>query len=344
MTTHFLQFLRPGGLSTRPKTDSQSADDAVAGAVVIPFQHRSNRSSSIHRGRKGTGAVHDGTDLANVSFGLGDTTAAPTSFVPTVPANAGAVTGADTGSVAPSPLSGICSSDRVGSSVLPFAASPSKRDGQFGRDKSVDRIGAHAGPVSRSRVGIPYVRASVAPADRVVTELAFPTQGFVRGAAKSDISPAERDAGSEPASTTGVGSRGFIVLKGGRPDIASCEPKGVARIAGGGSSASCSHSLRLASGFANKSSSGGERERSEDMSQRNRQDGAVLEMLEEAESRLRHGDGTGMRILRTAITDLNRMVQERVLLERAQRIGLTAPTVVRGLAEYQREREKGDSA
>jgi hypothetical protein len=80
------------------------------------------------------------------------------------------------------------------------------------------------------------------------------------------------------------------------------------------------------------------------MSQRNRQDGAVLEMLEEAESRLRHGDRTGMRILRTAITDLDRMVQERVLLERAQRIGLTAPTVVRGLAEYQREREKGDSA
>jgi hypothetical protein len=80
------------------------------------------------------------------------------------------------------------------------------------------------------------------------------------------------------------------------------------------------------------------------MSQRNRQDGAVLEMLEEAESRLRHGDRTGMRILRTAITDLDRMVQERVLLERAQRIGLTAPTVVRGLSEYQREREKGDSA
>jgi hypothetical protein len=288
MTIHFLQFLRPGVLSTRPKTDSQSADDAVAGAVVIPFQHRSNRSSSIHRGRKGPEAVQDGTDLANVSFGLGDTAAAPTSFIPTVPANAGAV--------------------------------------------------------SRSRVGIPYLRDSVAPTDRVVTELAFPTQGFVRSAAKSDISPAERDAGSEPASTTGVGSRGFIVLKGGRPDIASCEPKGVARIAGGGSSASCSHSLRLASGFANKSSSGGERERSEDMSQRSRRDGAVLEMLEEAESRLRHGDGTGMRILREAITDLDRMVQERVLLERAQRIGLTAPTVVRGLSEYQRQREKGDSA
>jgi hypothetical protein len=295
----------------------------------------------MYEGRKGTEAVHDGTDLAASA-------AAPTSFVPTVPASAGAVNSGDAlvcQSEGPGCNgSGVVTVDRVGSSVLPFAASPSKRDGHFGRDKSVDRIGAHAGPVSRSRVGIPYVRASVAPADRVVTELAFPTQGFVRGAAKSDISPAERDAGSEPASTTGVGSRGFIVLKGGRPDIASCEPKGVARIAGGGSSASCSHSLRLASGFANKSSSGGERERSEDMSQRNRQDGAVLEMLEEAESRLRHGDRTGMRVLRSAITDLDRMVQERVLLERAQRIGLTAPTVVRGLAEYQREREKGDSA
>jgi hypothetical protein len=280
MTTHSFLIPRAGGLSTRPKTDSQSADDAVAGAVVIPFQHRSNRSSSILRGRKGTEAVHDGTDLAASA-------AAPTSFVPTVPASAGAV--------------------------------------------------------SRGRVGIPYVRDSVSPTDRVVTELAFPTQGFVRGAAKSDISPAERDAGSEPASTTGVGSRGFIVLKGGRPDIASCEPKGVARIAGGGSSASCSHSLRLASGFANKGS-GGERERSEDMSQRNRQDAAVLEMMEEAESRLRHGDRTGMRVLREAISDLDRMVQERVLLERAQRIGLTAPTVVRGLSEYQRAREKGDSA
>jgi hypothetical protein len=80
------------------------------------------------------------------------------------------------------------------------------------------------------------------------------------------------------------------------------------------------------------------------MTQRERQDTVVLEMLEDAEHRLRHGDRTGMRVLRSAISDLDRMVQERVLLERAQRIGLTAPTVVRGLAEYQREREKGDSA
>jgi hypothetical protein len=80
------------------------------------------------------------------------------------------------------------------------------------------------------------------------------------------------------------------------------------------------------------------------MAQRERQEVAVLERLEDAEHRLRHGDRTGMRVLRSAISDFDRMMQERVLLERAQRIGLTAPTVVRGLAEYQRQQQKGDSA
>ena len=77
------------------------------------------------------------------------------------------------------------------------------------------------------------------------------------------------------------------------------------------------------------------------MSQRDRQEISVLERLEDAESRLQHGDRTGMRVLRLAISDLDRVIQERVLIERAQRLGMNAPTVVREWNRYQRQ-ENGD--
>ena len=76
------------------------------------------------------------------------------------------------------------------------------------------------------------------------------------------------------------------------------------------------------------------------MGQRERQEMQVLERMEEAEGRLCRGDRTGMRILREAISDFDRILQERVLLERAERLGLTAPTVVRGFAEYQRSSKR----
>jgi hypothetical protein len=76
--------------------------------------------------------------------------------------------------------------------------------------------------------------------------------------------------------------------------------------------------------------------------QRERRDTEVLEVFEEAFSLLRHGGNRdGLTMLSNGITALDRHIQEQRIIERAQRIGFTAPSVIRAIHEYQRQFPEG---
>ena len=187
--------------------------------------------------------------------------------------------------------------------------------------------------VSRGRTGVAYPRAvALSPS---VERTQLPT-----GVLSTDRVVVISDRRKEAQVSVGL-----RVLKGGlstnsiNNSAAFNVPN--SSTAGGGTYSPCTnHSLRLVTGGANKDTNGGDW-RDAEMSQRDRQEISVLERLEDAESRLRHGDRTGMRVLRLAISDLDRVIQERVLIERAQRLGMNAPTVVREWNRYQRQ-ENGD--
>ena len=198
-----------------------------------------------------------------------------------------------------------------------------------------------AGPVSRGRSGSPYWRSGVATrtatpsTDRSsVNALASPAWGRVNGSTEQHSATGPSHEWTQAGSTSGDVPTGWRVVRGGRSGTIT---KPTAVSVGGGRSAPHLHIVTAGVNDANKD--GGEESDDEGM-QRERQEIAVLERLEEAQSRLRHGDKTGMRVLNEAITDLDRLVQERVLIERAQRLGLNAPTVVRGFSEYRKQMQR----
>ncbi len=192
--------------------------------------------------------------------------------------------------------------------------------------------------VSRGRTGIAY------PRGEVLVDALSHTSGITRlpttGALSTDRVVVLSDRRKEAQVSVGL-----RVLKGGLAtnsinNSAAFNVPNSSTAGGGTYSPRTNHSLRLVTGGANKDTNGGDW-RDAEMSQRDRQEISVLERLEDAESRLQHGDRTGMRVLRLAISDLDRVIQERVLIERAQRLGMNAPTVVREWNRYQRQ-ENGD--
>ena len=69
----------------------------------------------------------------------------------------------------------------------------------------------------------------------------------------------------------------------------------------------------------------------------------ILDYLEQAEDALHAGQyPAAMRLLRQGITTLDVYAQEGILIERARRLGLDAPSVVRSLDEHRRR--KGNDA
>ena len=89
---------------------------------------------------------------------------------------------------------------------------------------------------------------------------------------------------------------------------------------------------------------GGEEASGKDV-QHQRQEIVILEVLEEAEDALHAGQyPAAMRLLRQGIATLDMYAQERVLIQRIERNGLDAPSVVRSLAEYRARRENGHTA
>lgn len=73
--------------------------------------------------------------------------------------------------------------------------------------------------------------------------------------------------------------------------------------------------------------------------QHQRQEIVILETLEAAEDALHAGQyPAAMRLLRQGIHALDQYAQEGILLDRARRNGLDAPSVVRSLDEYRRRR------
>ena len=72
---------------------------------------------------------------------------------------------------------------------------------------------------------------------------------------------------------------------------------------------------------------------------RERQEIVIIEMFERADDELTVGNISGaQQLLRQGIRTLDVYAQEGIWLDRAKRLGLNAPSVVRSLAEYRRDR------
>ena len=81
------------------------------------------------------------------------------------------------------------------------------------------------------------------------------------------------------------------------------------------------------------------------MAQRERKEIVIIDMLQDAEDALHAGQyPAAQRLLRTSINALERYAEERVLIQRVERIGLDAPSVVRSLDEHRRRREANSTA
>ena len=89
---------------------------------------------------------------------------------------------------------------------------------------------------------------------------------------------------------------------------------------------------------------GGEEASGKDV-QHQRQEIVILETFEAAEDALHAGQyPAAMRLLRQGIATLDMYAQERVLIQRIERNGLDAPSVVRSLAEYRARRDADNTA
>lgn len=76
----------------------------------------------------------------------------------------------------------------------------------------------------------------------------------------------------------------------------------------------------------------------EQVTNRQRQEALILETLEEAEDALHAGKlPVAMRLIRHAITEQDRYVQEKALVRRIERNGLRAPSSIRSLDEYRKQ-------
>ena len=72
---------------------------------------------------------------------------------------------------------------------------------------------------------------------------------------------------------------------------------------------------------------------------RERQELVIIETFERADDELTAGNVSGaQRLLRQGIRTLDVYAQEGILLDRARRLGLDAPSVIRSLNAYKRER------
>lgn len=72
---------------------------------------------------------------------------------------------------------------------------------------------------------------------------------------------------------------------------------------------------------------------------RERQEIVIIETFERADDELTAGNISGaQRLLRQGIRTLDVYAQEGILLDRAKRLGLNAPSVVRSFSEYRKER------
>ena len=79
--------------------------------------------------------------------------------------------------------------------------------------------------------------------------------------------------------------------------------------------------------------------------QHQRQEVVILEVLEACEDALHAGQyPAAMRLIRQAINAQDTYAQERILVQRIERNGLDAPSVVRSLDEYKRRRLAGSNS